>query len=498
MISSFRWLVLAVISGAMLLVVIDMTVLYTALPRLTHDLMASANQKLWIVNSYPLTMAGLLISMGALCDRYGAHLFFNAGLIIFGLASVIAAFAPSPELLIIARVLLGIGASAMMPATLSIVRKTFNDPAERSFAIGVWAAVASGGAALGPVVGGILLEYFWWGSVFLINVPVVLITLLFSVKLIPPVTANPTRVFDFIAAGQILLGMTGLVYAMKEFSKPDPQLSHFLVAGAVGAVMTAKFIHSQKISPAPMLNIAIFKSRLFSAGVITALIASASLTGIELAITQRLQLILDMSPLRAGLYILPLPLASFFIGPVIGYIIPYTGSIRAILCTLLISAAGAAVYLFYYDAGLWLSIISLSIVGAGLGGAMTAASTAIMLNSPESSAGTAASVEGVSYELGGAIGIALLGGFMSAVYMHFMSGVPSIPASAKDSIDGALLLAQEMASSQGEKLRNLAEEAFLKAFFVVFSIAIFILLATCLILGGWTRHIYRASEEEMS
>ncbi|WP_345483447.1 MFS transporter [Shinella granuli] len=179
-----RWLVLAVVSSALFLIVIDMTVLYTALPKLTHALSATAAEKLWIVNAYPLVVAGFLPGLGTLGDRLGHKQMFMAGLIVFGLASLGAAFAPSPALLIAARVALAAGAAMMMPATLSLIRLTFTDEKERAFAIGIWAAVASGGAALGPVVGGLLLEYFWWGSVFLINVPVVLVALAASAVLL--------------------------------------------------------------------------------------------------------------------------------------------------------------------------------------------------------------------------------------------------------------------------------------------------------------------------
>ena len=168
-----RWLVLAIVSSALFLIVVDMTVLYTALPRLTHDLAASASQKLWIVNAYPLVVAGLLPGLGTLGDRLGHRSLFLAGLVVFGIASLSAAYSPTPEALIGSRVLLAVGAAMMMPATLSIIRLTFTEDDERSFAIGIWAAVASGGAAFGPVIGGVMLEYFWWGSVFLINVPVV-------------------------------------------------------------------------------------------------------------------------------------------------------------------------------------------------------------------------------------------------------------------------------------------------------------------------------------
>ena len=194
-----RWLVLAIVSSALLLIVIDMTVLYTALPRLTHDLGVSASAKLWIVNIYALVVSGLLPGMGTLGDRLGHKRLFMAGLAVFGLASLAAAYSPSAGWLIAARTLLAVGAAMMMPATLSILRLTFTDERERAIAIGVWASVASGGAAFGPVLGGVLLEHFWWGSVFLINLPIVLLALPLAWRLVPasrPTAAGPGTWWD--------------------------------------------------------------------------------------------------------------------------------------------------------------------------------------------------------------------------------------------------------------------------------------------------------------
>lgn len=180
-----RWLVLGIVSIALLLIVVDMTVLYTALPRLTHELGVTASEKLWIVNVYGLVVSGLLLGMGTLGDRLGHKRLFMMGLVVFGVASLAAAYSPAAAPLIAARVLLAVGAAMMMPATLSIIRLTFAQERERAVAIGIWASVASGGAALGPVVGGVLLEHFWWGSVFLINVPIVLLALPLAWRLIP-------------------------------------------------------------------------------------------------------------------------------------------------------------------------------------------------------------------------------------------------------------------------------------------------------------------------
>lgn len=487
--SSFRWIILAVISSALLLVVIDMTVLYTALPRLTHDLQATATQKLWIVNAYPLTMAALLISMGVLNDRIGARCFFILGLVIFGIASLAAAFSVSAEMLIASRALLAVGAAMMMPATMTIVRKAFDDPAERSLAIGIWAAVASGGAALGPVIGGLLLEYFWWGSVFLINVPIVVLVLLFSLKLIPPIPGDHTRVFSLTAAVQIMAGLTGLIYAMKEFSKPSPQLSIAVIAGVTGMMMTLLFVRKQQHSASPMLDLALFSNRYFTAGVIAAMVSIACVIGVELAVTQRLQLVLSMSPLLAGLFILPLPLTSFIAGPAVGWLVPHIGSLRAIQYSLLLSAAGLAVYLMVYDAALWMTVIALALTGAGLGGAMTAALTAIILNSPEYSSGTAASIEGVAFEFGGAIGITILGGILAALYAYDMSAIPHLPALAQDSIDGALIAARSLIPAEGRVLLNLAEAAFSRGFVAVIGTSIAALLLTCVVLAVYTRKV---------
>ena len=198
--SPLRWLVLGILSSALLLIVIDMTVIYLALPSLTYELRATANEKLWIVNAYALTVAGLLPGMGALGDRFGHKRMFVAGLVVFGLASLGAAFSPSPALLIAARVALAVGAAMMMPATLAIIRHVFDDDRERALAFGIWAAIASGGAAFGPVVGGVLLEHFWWGSVFIINVPIVLLALVLALRWVPTRPGNPERPFDLLAS----------------------------------------------------------------------------------------------------------------------------------------------------------------------------------------------------------------------------------------------------------------------------------------------------------
>ncbi|WP_313956164.1 MFS transporter [Mesorhizobium amorphae] len=269
---SNRWLVLAIVSSALFLIVIDMTVLYTALPTLTHDLRATATEKLWIVNAYPLVVAGLLPGVGTLGDRLGHKRMFLAGLVVFGLASLGAAFSPTSAWLIAARALLALGAAMMMPATLSLIRLTFIDEKERAFAIGVWAAVASGGAAFGPVVGGALLEHFWWGSVFLINVPVVLIALLAGATLLPNRPGNSDHPWDLVGSVQVMIGLVGLTYAIKEMAKRDPSWFAAALAFAIGLVAMIVFVRRQLASRTPLIDFSLFENPRFSAGVATAMV----------------------------------------------------------------------------------------------------------------------------------------------------------------------------------------------------------------------------------
>ncbi len=485
---SNRWLILAIISSALFLIVIDMTVLYTALPRLTHDLGATATEKLWIVNAYPLVVAGLLPGLGTLGDRLGHKQMFMAGLVVFGLASAFAAFAPDPALLIAARVLLAVGAAAMMPATLSLIRLTFTDEKERAFAIGIWAAVASGGAALGPVVGGILLQWFWWGSVFLINVPVVVLALIAAVRILPRRPGNPESPWDLTGSLQVMIGLVGLVYAVKELAKRETDLLAFGLSLGIGAVAMTLFVRRQLRATRPLIDFALFREPRFAAGVATALTASAALIGFELVLSQRLQLVDGLSPLEAGLILLPIPLASFLAGPLTGLALPRLGAMRVLWGALLLSGLALAAFLALHGGPVLLWLAALTLMGFGIGAAMTGASVAIMLSAPEERAGMAASVEEVSYEMGGALGIALLGSLMSALYTRALilpEGV-AIAGEARDSLDEALILAAALPPAEAAQIISLARAAFEQSFTGVTLAAAVILVLVALVIRAKT------------
>ncbi|WP_283178994.1 MFS transporter [Gemmobacter sp. 24YEA27] len=484
-----RWLVLAIISSALFLIVIDMTVLYTALPRLTHDLGATATEKLWIVNAYPLVVAGLLPGLGTLGDRLGHKQMFLAGLCVFGLASVVAAFSPTPSMLIFARVLLALGAAMMMPATLSLIRLTFTDEKERAFAIGIWAAVASGGAALGPVVGGVLLEWFWWGSVFLINVPVVILALISGAMLLKRRPGNPDIPWDLAGSVQVMVGLVGLVFAIKELAKREPDLLALALSAGIGALAMWIFLRRQLRASRPLIDFSLFRNARFSAGVVTALTASAALIGFELVFSQRLQLVDGLSPLEAGLLILPIPLASFLSGPLTGLALPRLGASRVLWGSLLLSGFALAAYLALHQGPAWAWLAALTVMGFGIGAAMTGASVAIMLSAPEERAGMAASVEEVSYELGGALGVALLGSLMSALYTRSLvlpEGI-AIAGEARDSLDEALILAASLPQREADQVITLARAAFEQAFTGVTVAAILALVLAGLVIRHKTR-----------
>ncbi|AOM41921.1 MFS transporter [Xenorhabdus hominickii] len=490
--SNIRWLVLAIISSALFLIVIDMTVLYTALPRLTHDLRASASEKLWIMNAYTLTIAGLLPATGALSDRFGAKKLFTIGLVVFGAASIMAAFSPNPNTLIASRVVLAFGAALMMPATLAIIRQTFEDPNERALAIGIWSAVASGGAALGPVIGGLLLEYYWWGSVFLINVPIVIIALGFALVVISKSRSHTDHSFDLMASVQIMIGLVSITYAIKELSKQAPSLLIAATMGTVGIIFTAIFVRRQLNSSTPMIDFNLFLNRAFTAGAIVAFVSMAALVGMELAISQYFQLAMGLSPLQAGLFILPIPIASFFAGPLAGIAIPKFGSERIMWFSLTLAGLGTFGYLSSLQTGLFVQIAALSIIGFGIGAAMTSASTAIMLNAPENKAGTAASIEEIAYELGSLIGIAVLGSLMVTIYSASFTFPADISHSelARNSIDEALIIAEGLKGDTALSLVYAAKQAFNHSFLwvLIVSSILFLLTAIGIAVSGRRKH----------
>lgn len=479
-----RWLILAIVTSTLFLIIIDMTVLYTALPRLTQALGATASEKLWIVNAYPLVVAGLLPGAGMLSDRIGHKNLFMSGLPVFALASLCAAFSASAEMLIASRVFLAIGAAMMMPATLAIVRHVFTNERERALAIGIWSAVASGAAALGPVIGGVLLEYFWWGSVFLINVPIVLAVFPFALALIPRGEGNKQRPCDFTGSALVMAGLVGVIYALKELSQINSSWLVILGSAAFGVLFLGLFVRRQKRAVQPMIDFSLFRNRAFACGVGVAITSMIALIGIELVLSQRLQLVLGLTPFMAAMFILPIPVASALASPLAGMLIPRVGVRKMMLGGFAISALGIVIHALVFDGSAAMELISLFILGFGLGGAVTAASTSIMLNAPEDKAGMVAAIEDVSWEMGGVLGVTLLGGLMTAVYSRSLTLPQGLVSgeTAYDSLDEALTIAGHLSPEHASLLTSLARTAFDQAFLAVLISAAALVIASVVVL----------------
>ena len=404
-----RWGFFAVVSLGLLMISLDNSILYTALPALERSYNASPEQGLWIINAYPLVLAGLLLGTGALGDRVGHRLMFIAGLCIFGVASLGAAFAPGPLTLIAARGLLGVGAAVMMPATLALIRLTFPDERERNTAIGIWGSVAVAGGALGPVVGGALLEHFWVGSVFLINVPIVALALVLTVALAPPNMPNPDKAWDVVSSLYALFALSGLTMAIKQAAN-SPAIT--LVALAATAVGSWLFVRRQHRLDDPLLTFDIFRSRMFTGGVLAAVGGMVVLAGAELMTTQKLQLVDELTPLTAGATVAVMAAAAIPASTLGGAYLHKVGFLPLIAG----GFAGAVVGLGALVAGGTSigMVLGLVLLGLSAGSVMSVSSIAIIGSAPMHRSGMAAGVEEVSYELGTLVTVALTGSLLQA------------------------------------------------------------------------------------
>lgn len=476
-----RWLVLLAVMLAFLPVVLDMTILHVAVPTLTQALEASNTQVLWIIDIYPLLMAGLLVPMGTLADRVGNRRILLTGLMIFGLASALAAFAPNAPLLIVARMLLALGGAMIMPCVLGIIRRTFEDETERGLALGLWGTVGAAGAAVGPLIGGALLGHFWWGSVFLINVPVMMIVLPACWLLLSRREEITHRPWPIGQAVLLILGMFATVYAIKAGFAAKQPLAIVMLVLTIGVGLLFLFIRMQLRSPAPMLDLSLFSRPAIVAGIIMAIVASGSLAGVELTLAQELQYVLGKTPLQAGLFMVPIMAAAALGGPVAGWLSARFG-LRPVACLSLAISAGALAGLAvtnFHDPGLIVPVL-LASLGLALSIGLTASSIAIMGAADASEAGAAGSLEATGYELGSGLGITLFGVFMSVVFGRNLVLPDGLPDRLADqaglSMGDVYITAQQVGADQGAAMIAAGKAAF--------SVTHSVLLTTAAVLMG--------------
>ncbi|WP_314647116.1 MFS transporter [uncultured Microbacterium sp.] len=464
------WAALVVLMLPVLLVSVDNTVLSFALPEISLALAPSGAEQLWIIDVYPLVLAGLLVTMGTLGDRFGRRRLLLIGATGFAAVSVLAAFAPTAGLLIAARALLGFFGAMLMPSTLSLLRSIFTNRDQRRLAIAVWASAFSAGSALGPIVGGFLLEHFAWGSVFLIAVPVLLPLLIAAPLLVPESRdPNPGRI-DLVSIALSMAAMIPVVYAIKSFAVDGPTV----VAGAwalLGVVMGVLFVRRQLRADIPILDMALFRRGTFSGAILVNLLSVVALVGFLYFVSQHLQLVLGLSPMMAGLALVPgmavMIVAGLGVVPVSRRVPPHV----IIPVGLAFSVVGYLIVAFTSHAhGVAPLILAFVVLGIGIGAAETISNELILSSAPAEKAGAASAVSETAYELGAVLGTAVLGGIITAFYRSAIVLPDGLPAgaadAAKETLAGAYTAADGLPGTLGDQLWAAAADAFGSGVFI--------------------------------
>lgn len=458
------WAALGVLMLPTLLVSVDNTVLSFALPAISEALRPSATGMLWIVDIYPLVLAGLLVAMGSLGDRIGRRRLLLIGATGFAVVSAVAAFAPTAELLIAARAALGVFGAMLMPSTLSLLRSVFLDREQRRLAIAIWASGFAAGSALGPIVGGVLLEHFWWGSVFLLAVPV-LIPLLVLAPLLVRESRDPAPgPVDVPGIVLSLLTMAPIVYGIKALAVDGFSPVAVLAIG-VGAASGALFVRRQLRRPVPMLDMRLFTRPAFSGAVVVNLLSVVSLVGFLFFVSQHLQLVIGLTPLQSGLVLLPGLLTMIVAGLVV---VPIARRIRpgvVIAGGLTFSAAGYLLVALTGGGAPWgVLLAAFVLLGAGIGGAETVSNELVISTAPAAKAGAASAVSETAYELGAVLGTATLGTLITASYRATLvvpDGLTAVQADAAgETLGGAVAVAAGLPDALGEQLLASARAAF--------------------------------------
>lgn len=460
-----QWLTLMIIVLVYIPVAIDATLLHVAAPTLSMTLGASGNELLWIIDIYSLVMAGMVLPMGALGDRIGFKRLLLLGGGLFGLASLAAAFAHSASWLIATRAILAIGAAMIVPATLAGIRATFSEARHRNMALGVWAAVGSGGAAFGPLVGGMLLEHFYWGSVFLINVPIVLVVMALTARFVPRQPGRRDQPLNFSHAVMLIIAILLLVYSAKTALKGQLASGVIALTLMIGALLLGMFIRTQLAAARPMIDMRLFTHRIILSGVVMAMTAMITLVGFELLMAQELQFVHGLTPYEAGLFMLPVMLASGFSGPLAGMLVSRLG-----LRTVATGGMALSALSFYglamtdFSTQQWQAWCLMALLGFSAASALLASTAAIMAAAPAEKAAAAGAIETMAYELGAGLGIAIFGLLLSRSFSASILLPSGLNAEeierASSSMGEAVQLADTLSPSLGEAILDAARQAF--------------------------------------
>ena len=453
-----RWMALGVLCASLLAIVIDNTIVNVALPTLVRDLNADVSELQWVVDAYTLVFAGLLLLAGALGDRFGRRRTLLVGLAVFGAASGGAAYAGAVDGLIIARAVMGAGAAFIMPATLSLLTSVFTDPRERATAIGIWAATAGLGVALGPVVGGLLLDHFWWGSIFIVNVPLTALALIAGLRLLPESRDPVARRIDWTGAGLSGVGLVAFVWAIIEAPAKGWTSALVFGAAALAAVILTTFVVWQRRIDEPLLDVRLFENARFTAASTTIMVLFFALFGFLFLSTQYLQFALGYSPSAAGVRVLPYAAAMIVFAPLSSKLVAQFGTKRVVTAGMLLFSTGLTVAATVSTGGDYGRLgIALLFMGTGMGLAGAPATESIMGALPPARANIGSAVNDTTRELGGALGVAVVGSILSSLYASTLSDRLSgkVPAIARESLGAGV--------QAGGTVAEAAREAFVHA-----------------------------------
>ncbi len=462
-----EWIGLAVIALPCMLYSMDLTVLHLAVPALSADLAPSATQLLWIVDIYGFAVAGFLIPMGMLGDRVGRRRLLLIGAAAFGVASVLAAFATSAGWLIVWRFVLGLAGATLAPSTLSLIRNMFHDPDQRRVAIGVWITAYSVGAAIGPVLGGVLLQYSWWGSVFLVGVPVMVLLLLVGPALLPEYRDPDVAPIDFTSVALSLGAVLATIYGVKRWAA-EGMGSMAALGIVVGLVCGVFFVRRQRSLAVPMIDVRLFRAPGLAAALSIYALASLTMLGVFLLLSQAMQLVLGLSPLEAGLWGVPFS-AVFVVGSMLTPRLVRRWPAGRVMAAGLLLASAGYLLLAQVDAqsSVYRVVVAYTIYAIGFAPVFTLATDLVVGNAPAESAGVAAALSETGSELGGALGIAILGSIGTAIFRVALvdSAPPELTETAlraaSGTLGGAIASAHLADPAIGAKLIAAAQAAFM-------------------------------------
>ncbi|MFE9371978.1 MFS transporter [Streptomyces sp. NPDC006711] len=480
-----EWVAFTVLLLPLLLVSMDVSVLYFALPSISRELDPTATQQLWIIDVYAFALAGLLITMGSLGDRIGRRRLLLFGAAAFGVASVTAAYATSADLLIAARALLGVGGATLMPSTMGLVRTMFRDDRQRGQAIGIWSAAMTGGIALGSVLSGIMLEHVWWGSVFLINVPAMALLLVLAPVLVPESKDPAPGKFDVLSVPLSMGAVLPVVYGLKEYAA-DGFAWSYAACVAAGLVLGAVFVRRQLTRSSALISRQLFRpGRGFGAAISLNTIAAFGLMGSAYFTTQYLQSVLDMSTMRAALWSVAPSLAIGGAAPAASAASRKVNRAYVIATGFAVAAAGYVLLALTGTDSLWLVLAGTAVIGSGIVTVMALVSDMALASAPVAKAGSAASLLETGQEFGGALGMAVLGSIGTAVYRSDMPA--SAPAAARRTLGAAV-------GGADHALADLARDAFVHGMRYAAAGATLVLAIAAVLAVGLLRGPARAAD----